>query len=68
MADMLARALIYIDQRRDETHTEDDDLRVLEAIAADLGDLPQQVRGDLLEALDRSGATALFDELGIKRP
>lgn len=66
LAELLARALYYVDQRQDDgTHDEDDDMRFLESVAADLQNLSRTDRDVLAESLVQIGGVAFCNGLGL---
>ena len=65
LAVALAIVISYLD-RRSATSTEDDDIQVLEAVAAELQQSPQDEKNEVVSALVRIGRADLIDGLGLR--
>ncbi|MFL5011836.1 hypothetical protein N1937_04135 [Rhizobium sp. WSM4643] len=65
LAAALAIATSYLD-RRSATSTEDGDIEVLEAVAAELQQAPSDEKNALISALVHIGRADLIDGLGLK--
>ena len=64
LAAALSIAISYLD-RRSATSTEDDDIEVLEAVAAALQQAPSDEKDAVISALVRIGRADLIDGLGL---
>ncbi|MBB2727183.1 UNVERIFIED_ORG: hypothetical protein GGE13_005658 [Rhizobium etli] len=65
LAVALAIVISYLD-RRSATSTEDDDIQVLEAVAAELQQTPPDEKNEVVSALLRIGRADLIDGLGLR--
>jgi hypothetical protein len=64
LAAALAMAISYLD-RRSATCTEDDDIEVLEAVAAELQQAPSEEKAAVISALVHIDRADLIDGLGL---
>ncbi len=65
LARCLVIALTYLESRRDEEQSEDDDVRILEVISAELKNVNADERTMFIEALVSAGTPDLIEGLGL---